>query len=82
MSQPIVIAHHLIWTVYGSWLPNDPRGSGSHSVASDVLTELGELHYGRNKLQPAGRIVREFYEQARPLPSRHGGVARLGGDPE
>ena len=67
MSQPIVIAYHLIWTVYGSWLPNDPRGSGSHSVASDVLAELGELHYGRKKVQPAGWVVRQFYEQARPL---------------
>ena len=27
-DHPIVIAHHLIWTAYGWWLPNDPRGSG------------------------------------------------------
>jgi REP element-mobilizing transposase RayT len=67
MAEPIVIAHHLIWTVYGSWLPNDPRGSGSQAVASDVLAELGEVHYGRKKVQPAGWVVREFYEQARPL---------------
>src|SRR5436309_2033162 len=64
MSNPIVIAHHLIWTAYGWWLPNDPRGSGSRSVATDVIAELGELHYGRKKVQPPGRLVREFYEQA------------------
>ena len=33
MPRPIVIAHHLIWTVYGTWLPNDPRGSGSRAIA-------------------------------------------------
>ncbi len=27
--RPSVIAHHLIWTLYGHWLPNDLRGSGS-----------------------------------------------------
>lgn len=67
MAQPIVIAHHLVWTAYGWWLPNDPRGSGSDTVHNDVLAELGELHKGRKTLQPAGRVVREFYEQAAPL---------------
>ncbi|MEM9347794.1 MAG: transposase [Planctomycetota bacterium] len=64
MSRPIVIAHHLIWTAYGTWLPNDPRGSGSQSVASDVLRELGELHYGRKRIQPAGWEIRRFYDRA------------------
>ncbi|MEM6506292.1 MAG: transposase [Planctomycetota bacterium] len=64
MSKPIVIAHHLIWTAYGTWLPNDPRGSGSHSVACDVLSELGELHYGRKRVQPAGWEIRQFYDLA------------------
>lgn len=65
MSNPIVIAYHLIWTAYGWWLPNDPRGSGSHSIASDVISQLGELHYGRKRVQPLGRVVREFYEEAK-----------------
>ena len=64
MEQPLVIAYHLIWTAYGWWLPNDPRGSGSRAIASDVVAELGELHYGRKRVQPAGRVVREFYERA------------------
>ena len=63
--RPIVIAHHLIWTAYGWWLPNDPRGSTSRTVASSMIAALGELHFGRKKLQPAGRIVREFYDRAR-----------------
>ena len=29
-AMPIVIAYHLIWTVYGWWLPNDLRGSRHH----------------------------------------------------
>ncbi len=64
MAEPLVIAHHLIWTAYGWWLPNDPRGSGSRTVACDVIGQLGELHYGRKRVQPAGKVVRAFYEQA------------------
>ncbi|HZZ27179.1 MAG TPA: hypothetical protein VFE46_04155 [Pirellulales bacterium] len=60
----MVVAHHLIWTAYGTWLPNDPRGSGSHTVAAPLLAELGELHYGRKQVQPAGREIREFYQHA------------------
>jgi hypothetical protein len=66
MRKPTVIAYHLIWTAYGTWLPNDPRGSGSTSVLSDLLAELGKLHFGRRKIQPASRQVREFYKQAEP----------------
>ena len=64
---PLVIAHHLIWTLYGWWLPNDPRGSCSRSIRVDTLKELGELHYGRKKLQPAGKDIRAFYAQAREV---------------
>jgi REP-associated tyrosine transposase len=64
MHNPLVIAYHLIWTAYGWWLPNDPRGSGSRTVRSDVIAELGELHFGRKKVQLAGRFVREFYGEA------------------
>ena len=65
--MPLVIAYHLIWTVYGWWLPNDPRGSGSESIANDSIAALGELHCGRKGIQPAARDVRAFYEQAAKL---------------
>jgi REP element-mobilizing transposase RayT len=65
--QPLVIAYHLVWTAYGWWLPNDPRGSGSKTIRNDVLAQLGELHFGRKRVQPAGRVVREFYEKAAHL---------------
>jgi REP element-mobilizing transposase RayT len=64
MPRPLVIAHHLVWTGYGWWMPNDPRGSMSHKVASDVIAELGELHYGRRKVQPPAEVIREFHHRA------------------
>jgi len=67
MHQPLVIAYHLIWTAYGWWLPNDPRGSGSKEIRQDVLKDLGDLHYGRKRVQPSGQVVREFYEKAAAL---------------
>jgi REP element-mobilizing transposase RayT len=63
----MVIAHHLIWTAYGWWLPNDPRGSMSHTIRRDVLHDLGDLHYDRKRVQPAGWVVRGFYERAAVL---------------
>jgi hypothetical protein len=64
MLRPIVIAHHLIWTGYGWWLPNDPRGSTSRSIRNDVIAALGELHYGRKRVQPVSREIRDFYARA------------------
>ena len=64
MPRPLVIAHHIIWTAYGTWLPNDPRGSTSRKVASGRIAELGEHHYGRREVQPPGPAIRQFYEQA------------------
>src|SRR5262249_44576338 len=63
----MVAAYHLIWTIYGYWLPNDPRGSSSHTIRSDVIRELGELHYGRKRVQPAGKELRAFFERAQAV---------------
>lgn len=60
----MVAAYHLIWTAYGHWLPNDPRGSTSHNLCCAKLAPLGEVHYGRKQVQPAGREIREFYAAA------------------
>ncbi|MDP6634179.1 MAG: hypothetical protein QGG42_04735 [Phycisphaerae bacterium] len=64
MGRPIVIAHHLILTAYGWWLPTDPRGSSSRTVGVDVIAELGELHRGRRRVQPPSAEIREFYTRA------------------
>jgi len=37
----MVIAHHLILTGYGRWLPNDPRGSHSTDIRAGKLFLLG-----------------------------------------
>jgi len=36
-----MLGTHLIFTCYGFWLPNDPRGSGSSSVRAQHLYEIG-----------------------------------------
>ena len=64
MGLPIVIAHHLIWTLYGWWLPNDPRGSLSRVIRNDILGDLGTIHFGRKRLQPMSAEIREFYREA------------------
>jgi REP element-mobilizing transposase RayT len=63
----MVIGYHLIWTAYGWWLPNDPRGSSSQEVRVEAITKLGDLHTGRKENQPNSREFREFYKQAQDL---------------
>lgn len=63
----MVAGFHLIWTAYGWWLPNDPRGSSSHEIRVEKIAELGELHHGRKLDQPAGQEIKHFYEQARSV---------------
>lgn len=63
-ANPMVIAYHLIWMGYGWWLPNDPRGSSSHCIRNDLFKDLGDLHLGRKRIQPASHSIRSFYETA------------------
>src|ERR1700757_3320289 len=63
----MVAGYHLIWTAYGWWLPNDPRGSSSHEIRVERIAELGELHHGRKAVQPLSRELRRFYDQARSV---------------
>lgn len=60
----MVVGYHLVWTAYGWWLPNDPRGSWSDAIRVEPLRDLGEIHYGRKAIQPSGADVRAFYESA------------------
>jgi REP element-mobilizing transposase RayT len=61
----MVAGFHLIWTAYGWWLPNDPRGSSSHEIRVERIAELGDLHHGRKPVQPPGQDIRHFYDEAR-----------------
>jgi hypothetical protein len=38
----MILAYHSIFSMYGFWLPNDPRGSGSDYVASIENNPLKE----------------------------------------
>jgi REP element-mobilizing transposase RayT len=62
-----VIAHHLIFTGYGHWLPNDPRGSGSRDLRKELFEVLGPIHQGRKRVQPPRSQLRSFYKNATPL---------------
>jgi REP element-mobilizing transposase RayT len=63
----MIVGHHLLWTAYGWWLPNDPRGSSSQEIRVEPIAELGEHHYGRKAVQPPSSEIREFYDSARPV---------------
>ena len=60
----MVLAYHLILTGYGHWLPNDPRGSMSTSVAAGKLLSLGTLHFGRKRTQPPRTVLKDFCRRA------------------
>lgn len=60
----MVIAYHLVWTLYGRWLPNDPRGSSSRSIEHPWIASLGAPHYGRKRSQPTGAVIERFQQKA------------------
>ncbi len=64
-----VIGHHLIVMLYGHWLPNDLRGSGSNEFIDEKFAPLGEIHHGRKPehLQPSRGELRAFHARAEPL---------------
>jgi len=63
----MVIAHHVILTGYGHWLPNDPRGSMSLATYCPRLAQLAEAHFGRKARQPSPAELRAFYRRANPM---------------
>jgi REP element-mobilizing transposase RayT len=67
--RDMIIGHHLIWTLYGHWLPNDLRGSVSMEFYDEKFAPLGPIHHGRKpkRLQPNRGELKQFYKQAEPL---------------
>jgi hypothetical protein len=67
--QRIVIAHHLVLTLYGHWPPNDPRGSGSNDFYDDKFQALGPIHRGRKPAhrQPSRAELRAYHREAQTL---------------
>jgi REP element-mobilizing transposase RayT len=66
----MIIAYHAVFTTYGTWLPNDPRGSFSKEVYSDQLRALAESRYGRQNPQPPKELLMRFWATARLCISR------------
>ena len=66
IHQNTVIAHHLIFSGYGTWLANDLRGSGSKEVRKPELRPLGEAHFGRKANQPSRADLKAFHRAAEP----------------
>ena len=62
--RPSIIAAHLVLSGYGTWLSNDPRGSGSDETRKDELDDLGPVHFGRKPDQPSRDELRDFYREA------------------
>jgi len=66
----MIIAYHAIFTTYGTWLPNDPRGSFSKEIYNEQLRALGSLRYGRQNPQPPKELLIRFWAAAAPRISR------------
>ena len=66
----MIIAHHAIFTTYGTWLPNDPRGSFSKAIYSPYLRQLGAIQYGRQDPQPESSTLRRYWRRAEGCLSR------------
>lgn len=62
----MIIAYHGIFTTYGTWLPNDPRGSFSKKVYQEELAAIAPIQYGRQFPQPPTNKFRRFWTAATP----------------
>ena len=58
------IAYHVIFTTYGTWLPNDPRGSYSKDIYTKQLQSLATVRYGRQNPQPDKKTLQKFWAVA------------------
>jgi REP element-mobilizing transposase RayT len=60
----MIIAYHAIFTTYGTWLPNDPRGSYSKELYNSQLEALSGVKYGRQNPQPPQNLLIKFWTDA------------------
>lgn len=62
----VVQGAHLIFTGYGHWFPNDPRGSGSTEIRKADLRDVSKIHFGRKRKQPPREELKSFFKAAEP----------------
>jgi len=82
----MVLAHHLIFTAYGFWLPNDPRGSWSdfvrnwelywYGAATKVTTRRSLAHDAHNRDLRRLQKTALRYDPVRFTPAQIDCVAR------
>ncbi len=69
----MILAYHAIFTAYGFWLPNDPRGSWSEFVGSWELFRFGLAAKTTTRrsvaAKPHDRALREAAKQALKYPA-------------
>jgi REP element-mobilizing transposase RayT len=62
----MILAHHSIFSMYGFWLPNDPRGSGSDFIAAWEL-----FRYGRaTKVHSRRSVAHVLHDQTARLAAK------------
>jgi REP element-mobilizing transposase RayT len=66
----MIIAYHAIFTTYGTWLPNDPRGSYSKEIYNSQPEALAGIKYGRQNPQPPQNLLMKFWIAATPCLDR------------
>lgn len=62
----MVKAYHIIFTAYGFWLPNDPRGSWSDFVRSWELLKFGRA----TKVTTRRSLARDAHDRRRRLEAK------------
>ena len=60
----MIIAYHIIFTTYGTWLPNDPRGSFSKQIYNQKLALIAPIKYGKQENVPQRKKLGEFWSCA------------------
>jgi REP element-mobilizing transposase RayT len=67
----MILAYHLVWTAYGWWFPNDPRGSWSKEIWAPAIkgdcAAGGEVERGRRIVQPSPTELLQWLQKARQL---------------
>jgi REP element-mobilizing transposase RayT len=63
----MILAHHCIFSMYGFWLPNDPRGSGSDYIAVWELFRYGPA----TKTNSRRSVAHVAHDTERRLTAKH-----------
>jgi REP element-mobilizing transposase RayT len=74
----MIVAYHSIFSMYGFWLPNDPRGSGSDYVASWELFRYGPATKTNSRQSVARRPMPPGWKEAARTALDHPAVSVTG----